>query len=83
MAPCSWPSRVCEIRERAARLTPRQAAALDLLAAGLSTRAIGAALGIAPGTAQSHLTTARATLGATSREQAAAIWREVRRASAA
>ncbi|MDH6110915.1 DNA-directed RNA polymerase specialized sigma24 family protein [Kitasatospora sp. MAP12-44] len=54
-------------------LSPREAQALAHLVAGLDTRAIAEALGIAPSTARTHLHRAMRKLGVRTRAEAAAL----------
>lgn len=54
-------------------LTPRETEALSLLAGGLNAKTIALSMGCAMRTVRRHLTSARAKLGADTREQAVAI----------
>ena len=55
------------------KLTPREHAALELLAAGASNKMIGRRLGISPATAKFHVAALLAKLGARGRADAVAI----------
>lgn len=56
-------------------LTPRERDCLDLLSAGLRTKAIAAELGLAQVTVELHLRNARARMGANTRDQALMLYR--------
>ena len=54
-------------------LTPRERSVLELVAKGLTNRAVGAELFISEKTVSVHLTRVMAKLGATSRTEAVAV----------
>lgn len=58
---------------RLSRLTPREREVLDLVAKGLTNKAIARELGLSPGTIKVHVERTLAKLGATDRTQAAVI----------
>ena len=68
-------------RRRAGRLTPQEQRILDLLAEGLSNRAIGARLGVAEKTVKNHVSSLLAKLGASNRTEAALIGARARAGS--
>jgi DNA-binding NarL/FixJ family response regulator len=55
------------------RLTPRESEVLELVAQGLTNKAIGRALGIGPGTVKVHVEKLIAKLNVTDRTQAAVL----------
>ena len=65
--------RVLRVPPRTAVITVRQAQCLDGLADGLSTKQIGARLGIAEGSAKTHLKRLYRLLGASDRAHAVGL----------
>lgn len=63
------------------KLTARERACLDLLSSGLRTKAIAHDLGLALVTVELHLRNARTKLGASTRDQALALYRSLMSAS--
>lgn len=58
------------------QLSPRQTECMRLVAAGLTSREIAVKLGIAKGTADNYISSARMALGAKRRADAIALMRE-------
>jgi len=66
----STPARTAERRDRAPALTPRELEILEMLAEGISNRAVAARLGISSQTVKFHVASILAKLGAASRTEA-------------
>lgn len=64
------PSAAGEVDETAERLTPRESEVLDLVADGLSNKAVASRLGISDETVKFHLTAIFGKLGASNRTDA-------------